>query len=132
MNRRSVDNAPMAGNLEDTVASSQNGAHTTSSAWPYETVRALNGNYVTRPRSSLFYWGALVALIAGIVLLSNGSFVGGFLILTVAPCLLLYPLVRFLFGGKDSAVAVVTTVVVEEVLKNEFFKAVDRSSRKRE
>ena len=31
---------------------------------------------------------------------------------------MLYPAVRFLFGGKDSVGAVVATAVVEEVLKN--------------
>jgi len=54
---------------------------------------------------------------------------GGFLVLTLAPVLLIYPLVRFLFGGKDSAVAVVTTVIVEEVLKHQIKKAIDKSSK---
>jgi hypothetical protein len=57
--------------------------------------------------------------------------VGGFLVLTLAPCLLLYPLIRFLFGGKDSVGAVITTAVVEEIVKGEIFKAIERSSRKK-
>lgn len=34
--------------------------------------------------------------------------------------------VRFLFGGKDSVAAVVTTAVVEEILKKEIGKKIDR------
>ena len=43
---------------------------------------------------------------------------GGTLVTLLAPCFLLYPMIRFFFfGGKDSVAAVVTTVVVEEVTK---------------
>lgn len=128
--RHEVDSTTSGANLVQTGASDTNDAHRESSTWPYETVHALNGNYVTHLRSSLFHWGALVAFVAGVVLLSQELFVGGFLVLTLAPFLLLYPLVRFLFGGKDSAVAVVATVIVEEVLKNQINKAIDKSSRK--
>ena len=101
------------------------------SSWPYETVRAFSGNYVTRVRSSLFYWGALLSFGGGVWLLSHDYMVGGSLVLTLTPCLLLYPLIRLLFGGKDSIGVVVTTVVVEEIVKGEIFKAIERSSGKK-
>ena len=37
-----------------------------SSSWPYETVLAFSGNYVTRLKSTLFYWGALLSFGGGI------------------------------------------------------------------
>ena len=84
----------------------------------YETVEAINDNRVTRLKSSLFYWGGLLSIIGGAYLLSEKMMFGGFLILTLAPCLFLYPLVRFFFGGKDSLGGIVATVVVEEALKS--------------
>jgi hypothetical protein len=57
--------------------------------------------------------------------------VGGSLVMTLTPCLLLYPLIRFLFGGKDSVGAVITTVVVEELMKGQIFKAIDGSSKRK-
>lgn len=69
--------------------------------------------------------------IAGVALLSNELYIGAFLVMTLSPFLLLYPLVRFFFGGKDSIGVVVTTAIVEEVLKSEVRKAVDKSSRRK-
>jgi hypothetical protein len=96
----------------------------------YETVEALNGKSVTRIKSSLFYWGAVLSLFIGFYFIAQKITLGGSLILFLAPCLLLYPLVRFLFGGKDSAVAVVTTAVVEEVLKAELKNMSNKKKRK--
>jgi len=100
-------------------------------AWIFETVRAPSGNYVTRLKSSLFYWGAVVSLAVGVFLISREVFVGATLVLTLVPCLLLYPLIRFFFGGKDSLGAAVVTVVVEEILKGEIKKAADRSTNRK-
>lgn len=113
------------------VIASHSAAHHTGSSWPYETVRMMTGNHVTRLRSSLFYWGGTASFITGVILLSRESLSGGFLVLTLTPFLLLYPLIRFLFGGKDSLAAVVTTVVVEELLKQQIQKAVNKSSKRR-
>ena len=100
-------------------------------AWIFETVCAPSGNYVTRLKSSLFYWGAVAVLAIGIFLLSREVFVGAILVLTLAPCLLIYPLIRFFFGGKDSLAAAVITFVVEEFLKREIGKAADRSTNRK-
>ena len=83
----------------------------------YEEVETLRGR-----KSSFFYWSGLGFLVLGIALIINEFMFGVFLILTVFPCLMLYPLIRFLFGGKDSLGAVVTTWIVEEVLKYEISK----------
>jgi|GEM_PF-1916547 len=100
-------------------------------AWPYETIRTLNGDIVRRLRSSLFCWAALVAFVTGMTLLPRDVADGGIFILTLGPCLLLYPLIRFLFGGKDGVVPAVTAVIVEEVLKHQILKGLEKPRRRR-
>lgn len=97
----------------------------------YEEVETLRGRKIERIKSGFFYWSGLGLLVLGIILISNKLMIGGFMVLTVFPCLMLYPLIRFLFGGKDSLGAVVTTVIVEEVLKNEIAKIGNKKKRKR-
>lgn len=101
------------------------------SKWPFETVRMLNGKYKERIQSSIFYWCSLISFSIGIYLISNEKFIGAFFCITLTPFLLLYPLVRFLFGGKDSVGVVVATAVVEEVIKHKITKAIDEKSKKR-
>jgi len=96
----------------------------------FEEVETLRGRKIERIKSGVFYWSGLGFLVLGITLITNKIWVGGFLVLTVFPCLMLYPLVRFLFGGKDSLGAVVTTVIVEEVLKHEISKISKKKKRK--
>ena len=90
--------------------------------WLRETVYTSDGKKL-RIRSYIFYWGIFWSIVLGIILLSKQMIFGGFLILTASPFLLLYPIIRFLFGGKDSIGAVLTTAVVEELLKNEIKKS---------
>lgn len=104
------------------------GAHR---VWPFEEFQTLKGSVERRLRSSLFNWGGLVAFIAGIALLSNQVVGGGFFAITLALCLILYPFVRFLFGGKDGVVPAITTAIVEEVLKHQIIKASDREPRRK-
>jgi hypothetical protein len=111
--------------------SGSNGNRRAGGSLIYETVHAFSGNDVVRVRSSLFYWGALSAFITGVTLFYYGFRPGSFLVMTLTPCLLLYPLVRFLFGGKDSVGAVITTVVVEEVVKRQILKALDDPSKRK-
>ena len=63
-------------------------------------------------------------------MLSEKLSIGAGLIMFASPCLFLYPPVRFLIGGKDSVGAVVATVVVEEVLKNEIRKSTRKKNEK--
>jgi hypothetical protein len=88
----------------------------------YEEVETLRGRKIERIKSSFFYWSGLGFLVLGVGLLINEIMLGVLLLLTFFPFLMLYPLIRFLFGGKDSLGAVVTTVIVEAVLKNEISK----------
>ena len=100
--------------------------------WPYEKINPLKeGHTTTRIRGSVFLWGALVSFIVGVALVANEIFIGGALILTVSPCLLLYPVIRALFGGKDSIGATITTVVVEELLKREIVNSIEKRSKKK-
>ena len=100
--------------------------------WPYETFAGTNnGRPVTRLRTSFFVWTALAAFAAGLALFGQNSSVGFTLSLVLAPCLLLYPVVRAIFGGRDSLRAAATTVVVEEVLKRGIINAVDKRTSKR-
>jgi hypothetical protein len=103
----------------------------TEESWLFETVISLNGNSVSRLRSGLFYWSALGSFILGIFLIKQEMPVGGFLILTLAPFLLLYPPIRFLFGGKDSVAGIVTTFVIEEIIKHQIFRTLDDRSHRR-
>ena len=99
--------------------------------WPYEEIQAINGNYVKRIRSNIFYTGAIIALIIGITLLINSVYGAGlFLILTLFPILILYPILRFFLGGKDSVLAIAATVITEEVLKSKISEVLDKSSKK--
>lgn len=85
-----------------------------------ETVETINGKKQFRRVKTSFI------LLCGFSFIPLGSYLfvahemmfGGTLVIFLAPCFLLYPIIRFFFfGGKDSVAAVVTTVVVEEVTK---------------
>ena len=97
----------------------------------YETVETLNGNRVTRIKSSFFYWASLISFVFGIYLISQEILFGAALSITLAPGLLMYPPVRFLFGGKDSVVAVVATGIFEEVLKAKIGEILGDKKKKR-
>lgn len=99
--------------------------------WPYEEIQAIRGNYGKRIRSSVFHFGAIISLLIGITFLINSIYGAGlFLILTLFPILILYPILRFLLGGKDSVLAIAATVITEEVLKSKISKVLDKSSKK--
>jgi hypothetical protein len=95
-----------------------------------EIVEDLTGKKIKRYKSGNVYILGFLFLIIGIALVSNGNGVGGFLVLTLFPICMLYPAVRFLFGGKDSVGAVVATAVVEEVLKNKIKKSFENKKKK--
>lgn len=84
----------------------------------YEEVDTLRGRKVVRLKSSLFGWSALASFSAGIALLLNQYPIGAFFAFTISPCLLLYPLVRALCGGKDSVFGLIATFVIEELIKH--------------
>lgn len=80
--------------------------------------------------TSYFFWAAFFSFLCGLYVVGELEQLWGLgLIITVAPILLLYPLVRFFFGGKDSIGAAVVTVLVEEHVKGRLFN--DKNKRKR-
>jgi len=96
----------------------------------YEEVETLKGQKIQQIKSSIFYRTGWVCLILGIVLISNEMWSGGSLVLTVFLCLMLYPLIRFLLGGKDGLLPMVITFIVEEVLKNKFINILENIGKK--
>ena len=79
----------------------------------YETVQNIEGRWVTRVKSSLFYISGLFALISGIALVVNEVYFGLALILVVCPFLMMYPSVRALMLGGDSVGAVLITAFLD-------------------
>ena len=96
----------------------------------FEKYRTTGGETVKRIKSSAYYWVGTASFALGIYLLYNQILFGAFLAVTAAPFFFLYPLVRFLFGGKDSIGAAVVTAVVEETLKSEIKKAATKKGRR--
>ena len=92
----------------------------------FEHVETFNGKrVVSRLSTKTFLTASLLCIPFGIWLIFDKLYIGAALILTVCPCLLLYPVIRGLFfGGKDSVAGVVTTVIVEETTKSYIQSAV--------
>jgi hypothetical protein len=81
---------------------------------------------IARLRSEVFYWGAFTSCVAGLYFLGNGIILGTLLMLTVAPALALYPLMRFLLGGRDSKLAALAAFALQELLKHALTRRRDR------
>jgi ABC-type branched-subunit amino acid transport system permease subunit len=97
----------------------------------FEELENLYGKKIRRIKSSVFYVAGLFAIAVGVFLLVNDKRIGIAMILTLAPCLFLYPLVRFFLGGRDSVFGVIATFIIEEVLKAKISSALkNRSSKK--
>ena len=90
-----------------------------------------SGEKTQRVKSGIFYWASFWSFIIGMVLVVNEVFFGFALIMTACPALALYPLVRFLFGGKDSVWSAVWTFILEEFLKGKAAEIIDGKKRKR-
>jgi hypothetical protein len=93
-----------------------------------EEVTNLQGKKVVRIKSSLFYLLSLLSLVVGLIFLIQEIPFGLLLVATIFPILLLYPLIRFLFGGKDGLLVVLLTIFFEEYLKK---KIVDIAEKKK-
>ena len=74
----------------------------------------------SEPISFWYFWlAAGISIYLGIHILGEyDSLWGVALIITVPPILILYPIIRFLFGGKDSIGALLLTVIVSEIFKS--------------
>ena len=99
-----------------------------------ETVKTINGNReIRRLKTSVILLVGLSFIPLGIYLIIEFEMLIGLaLIILLSPCFLLYPIIRFfVFGGKDSVAAVVTTVVVEEVIKSKIKDTYKKSQKKK-
>ena len=100
----------------------------------FETVKTINDNReIRRLKTSVILLVGLSFIPLGIYLIIEFEMLIGLaLIILLSPCFLLYPIIRFfVFGGKDSVAAVVTTVVVEEVIKSKIKDAGKKSQNKK-
>jgi hypothetical protein len=90
-----------------------------------ETVSGLNGEKVTRVKTSLIHQVAYALILIGFLLVFFGALfgynrileVGFFLLITAVPFLFLYPVIRFVIGGRDSLFGIVLTMLVEHGIK---------------
>ena len=97
----------------------------------FETVSTFGGKKsYRRLKTPVILWTGFLCIPLGLFLLIKYELLfGGTLILTISPCLFIYPIIRGLFfGGKDSVAGVVTTVVVEEVIKSQITKSIEKKS----
>ncbi|MDR5904867.1 ankyrin repeat domain-containing protein [Franzmannia qiaohouensis] len=99
--------------------------------WPFEIVRTPRGESIKRIRTSTLYLSAIISFSTGIYLIKEDLLAGVLLAFTITLCLILYPPIRFLFGGKDSLAAAITTVVAEELIKSQIIKKTDSNRRRR-
>jgi len=97
--------------------------------WKEEVVN-LRGREVVRVRSSIFYYGGLISIVLGFVLISYKVDGGAFLLVN-STVLFLYPPVRFLFGGKDSLAAFIVTIILDQFLKHKVREYSTKKSRRR-
>ena len=104
----------------------------------FEIITNLKGHQVKRVRTILILRAAYFLIFISAILiwvgLSYEKFnllkVGIFVLLTLTPCFLLYPLIRFCIGGKDSLLGIALTVAVEVGLKNKINKAIENHVRR--
>ena len=97
----------------------------------FEDLRLEDGSIHTRFKSGLFYYASIISFISGWIMLINDLPLGGFLIITASPFFLLYPLVRFLFGGKGGLLPAVVTFLAQEVIKSKIQSSLDKNKKKR-
>ena len=100
-----------------------------------ETVETINGKRQSRrlKTSFILLCGFSFIPLGLYLFIAHEMLFGATLVTLLAPCFLLYPIIRFFFfGGRDSVAAVVTTVVVEEIAKGVISDlAKDKSKKKK-
>lgn len=98
----------------------------------FEVISTSKHGYVKRLRSTLILALAIISFLYSLVfLLLDYLVLAGILGLLVAPTLLLYPIFRFLFGGKGGAVPMAAAFVAQNVLKYKVLKWLDNRERSR-
>jgi|LakMenEpi03Aug12_release.lakeMendotaPanAssembly.Ray.scaffolds.fasta_scaffold2969549_1 hypothetical protein len=90
-----------------------------------EEIRNFKNERVYRIKAGVIIGGGLLCLVSGLIFfwlsIAYGirymSTFGGILTFFVFPVTLVYPVVRFFMGGRDSVLGLVISVVLEEYLK---------------
>ena len=90
-----------------------------------EEIRNFKNERVYRIKTGVIIVGGLLCLVSGLIFfwlsIAYGirymSTIGGILTFFVFPVTLVYPVVRFFMGGRDSVMGLVISVVLEEYLK---------------
>ena len=103
-----------------------------------ETVTNLKDEKVERVCTSLIFYTTCLVIFIGLYFVVEGIqitdvktlLIGAFLLLIIAPFMLLYPVIRFLIGGKDSLMGFSLTLFVEHVLGKKIIKHVKGENRK--
>jgi hypothetical protein len=99
----------------------------------FESVRTVGGKEgPIRVRTTILLISSLLCIPMGFWLVTDEVMIGAAMVLTLCPCLFLYPVVRGLFyGGQDSVAGVVTTVIAEEVIKATMSSSIRKAEKKR-
>jgi hypothetical protein len=103
-----------------------------------ETVVNLKDKKVERVSTSLIFYATCLVIFIGLYFVIEGMqitdaktlLIGVFLLLIIAPFMLLYPVVRFLIGGRDSLLGFSLTLLVEHVIGKKIIKHVKAENRK--
>ncbi len=103
-----------------------------------ELVTNLSGQKVERVKTSLIQKSAFACILIAMLLLMSGFYwrisilisMGSLLLATFVPLMLLYPIIRFLLGGKDSVLGLILTVVIEHELKQNLNKKLKNIARR--
>lgn len=99
-------------------------------SWPIQLFVTRKGNVEERITTSFFYVVALVLIASGVILFRAEIEGIGFSMVTVSPLFMLYPPIRFLFGGKGGLVPAAVTVLAERYLTYKISSALEGDKKK--
>lgn len=99
-------------------------------SWPIQLFVTRKGNVEERITTSFFYVTALVLIVCGVISLNAGLEWFGVSLVSFSPIFMLYPAIRFLFGGKGGVVPAVVTILVEKYLRYKISSALEDDKKK--
>jgi len=99
----------------------------------FETITLPSGKNKRRVKTAIFLWLSVLSLILGLIAIQEREYkhIGFSMIMTAFPILLLYPLVRAILGGVDSAFSAIGTVALTEYLKSILLDLIDKDRKRR-
>ena len=82
--------------------------------------------------TAYFLGGAFASFWVGYILIEDFDLmIGGFFVLTLMPILILYPIIRYLLGGRDSDEAAIGTLAVYALIRLLISNAANKHSKRR-